>query len=105
MKVKWKVSESPSGPFRSFTQRAWPSAEVNGKAAFTISCADEYVPALVKKGTHAELLLHVAVYDSEGKFKWQKFVKRFSTLTELKKFAQRYVNSREEEYSRISSFA
>mgnify|MGYP001234643636 CR=1 FL=1 len=105
MKVKWKVSEAPSGPFRSLYDRSWPSAEVNGKPAFSISCKDSYIPALVKKGEYEELSLNVAVYDNEGKFVWRKFVKRFSTLVELKEFAQRYVNDHKEEYSRISSFA
>lgn len=88
-KVKWKVSEAPTGRYRSFERRMWPTGDIDGKAAFYIACEDSYVPANVKCGNHAELRLSVARYDEQKiGFTWFTFNKRFATLQEAKDFAQ-----------------
>lgn len=55
-KIKWKVGEKPTGMYRAFQSREWPTAcyVVGDRYAFSISCEDEYRPADVKSGKHAE---------------------------------------------------
>jgi len=57
MKLKWKVSEVPTGRYRSFHGRQWPSASYVGtdKPAVYLSCEDDYIPAQVRVGTHAPI--------------------------------------------------
>lgn len=50
MKLTWKVDPPPSGRWKSFTKRGWPTAEwPDGSIAALIYCADEYIPRLVKR--------------------------------------------------------
>lgn len=92
-KITWKVAEPPSGRFRSFHKRGWPSAGIgpNSQAAISIYCEDDYRPARVKTGEHAELKVTVAEwFTREGNtpsFHWRTMKQRFATLDEAKKFA------------------
>lgn len=104
MKIKWVVGVKPTGPFRSFSKRSWPSGFIgpNHNSAFFITCEDEYVPAKVKSGQHGELKVGVAIYGVDGRFVWRNFKKRFATLKEAKDYAQEHVNKNIEEYEEIS---
>lgn len=84
MKHKWKVSEAPTGRYRSFERRSWPSADYeNGKPAAFIQCVDEYQPGRVKTRSHAPLLLRIADY-SVTPFKWRLVTAQYNTISELK---------------------
>jgi len=103
MKLKWEVAPVPTGRYRSFEERGWPSASYrNGDedAAARIECADEYVPANAKSGKHLPLHLHVAHWvnpDERGEgaaFKWRKVIQIFETLPEAKAAAQSILDDR-----------
>jgi len=60
MKIKWKVQPAPTGRYRSFEKRGWPSAKLpDGTLIGYISCKDVYFPADSKSGKHAPLTVHV----------------------------------------------
>ena len=89
MKIKWKVSEKPSGNFASFELRQWPEAEFeNGSPAAEIRCLDEYVPELARIGKHLELKVIVACWgineDGIETFKWKTLKQPARTLKEAK---------------------
>lgn len=95
-KIKWKVSEPPSGKYRSFEPRGWPSAYFIDKEqnpAGYILCEDEYIPKNVKTGNHRTLALYVADYSKSnaetGRFVWRKAKKYFTTLQEAKEALDR----------------
>lgn len=83
IKLKWKVEPAPIGPYRSFEERAWPTAYYsNGEFAGYIHCVDEYRPAQVRTGEHAELEVWVNRYDNPGPN--VRLKARFKTLAEAK---------------------
>lgn len=85
MKIVWRVSPRPTGSFASFHRRGWPSASfgVDGDPAAHIMCEDDYRPAQVKAGTHAELSVRVADY-TVTPFVWRRLKARYKTLEEAK---------------------
>jgi len=95
--IKWKASEPPSGRFRSFSTRAWPSAEyANGDPAVSIYSTDEYRPADAKSGQHAPLTVMIADWGlspeekaKRGAFVWRKMKGEFKTLAEAKAAAEK----------------
>jgi hypothetical protein len=96
MKLKWKVSEIPTGPYRSFDTRSWPSAEdEEGNSIAMILSDSEYVPKNVKTGNHLPLSLCFADYSvdkvKEGAFKWKTLKRKFNTLKEVKKYMAEFV--------------
>ncbi len=85
IKLKWKVSSEPTGPYRSFQFRGWPTAEfeMNGAmwSAGFIMCEDDYRPARVKTGEHKELEVWFRDWrDNKNK----RLKARFKTLAEAK---------------------
>lgn len=93
-KLKWRVGEAPTGQYKSFFKRSWPSAELeDGRPAFSIICEDSYVPADVKTGKHAELKINVADWsEKEGTFVWKTLKQRAETLAEAKNLAQKFAD-------------
>lgn len=95
-KLKWKVDEAPTGPYRSFSKRGWPSAYYpSGDTAAMIACDQGYRPADAKSGNHPPLIVHIAGwFDREGQcqsFKWRKLKASFATLAEAKSAAERFI--------------
>ncbi|MFI5260776.1 MAG: hypothetical protein ACHQU0_03210 [Candidatus Paceibacteria bacterium] len=103
--LKWRVSSEPTGRYRSFGRRAWPSAEYpNGDAAAYVTSTDEYVPSQVREGKHAPLTVCVSQWWPEGSeerkkrggFSWRKLTKQFATLKEAQAAAQQVINEHPE---------
>lgn len=100
IKLFWKVSEPPTGRYRSFDVRCWPNAYYgkDGKIAAHITCDDEYRPKNVKSGEHKPLTIFVADWSIrrgllpeqaakvEG-FRWRKLSRQCLTLDEAKEAA------------------
>lgn len=88
MKIKWTVSPAPTGRYRSFFSRAWPSASFEcGSYAAVLSCVDEYVPSRVRSGDHAEIKITVALHGVKPPEEGLKTVvlkRRAKTLDEAK---------------------
>ena len=91
-KLIWKVDPPPTGPYRSFSKRGWPTAEYSDqKMAFSIRCDAEYVPSNLKTGNHPELTVLVADYRGNG-WAWRKLTQRCKTLAEAKELAQKFID-------------
>lgn len=90
MKIRWEVGAAPTGPYRSFQRRAWPSAYYEGdKPAAWITCVDDYYPPNAKAGTHNPLNLYVADYSvrsAGGNCPWTRkhVIGTFATLAAAK---------------------
>lgn len=98
MKLTWRVQEAPTGQFRSFHYRGWPSAEVNGKQAAIIRCADSYVPRNAKTGKHSPLKVAIADHRAlsnpgGGGFCYRTLSGEFATLPEAKAAAERFLTA------------
>jgi len=90
-KIKWEVAPAPSGQYRSFEERCWPSAEFvmpdgTTYAAVRLHCEQEYNPGKVKTGNHPPIKIYVAVH-SKTSFEWRALKKTFPTLDEAKEAA------------------
>lgn len=98
-KLKWRVAEAPTGPYRSFSHRSWPSADYpDGNIAGFITCDDSYVPAQAKAGTHPPLHVYVSSYATAeqreagaGTFTNRHMKATFATLPEAKAALERYL--------------
>lgn len=91
-KLKWTVGSEPTGRYRSFEHRAWPSADwPNGEGAAFIACEESYTPARARQGGHAPLTVYVAVYRADGiGFDNRRLKSRPATIAEAKQLVERY---------------
>ena len=97
-KVHWKISEAPTGRYKSFSKRGWPMGYAdkdNNKVLFHIRSEDGYHPRKVKTGEHKPLSLLVAVRnkgedkETKGSFTWRKVKSEFPTLKHAKEAAHK----------------
>lgn len=85
--IRWRVSEAPAGPYRSFHGRAWPCAHwVNNSQVICaqIECKDDYRPAAAREGSHSELAVRFADHSALPVWTWKRLKARFKTLDEAK---------------------
>lgn len=98
-KIKWKVQDAPTGPYRSFGHWGWPVGTVDGEHAFSIHCKDAYTPARARgEQPHAPLTLHVAdrrdaYKDGKGAWVLRKMKGEFASLLEAKLAAQLFLDA------------
>lgn len=99
MNIKWKVAEAPTGKYRSFERRGWPTAyydSVGGKPAAFLSCDDAYVPTCVRTGAHAPIKVIVLHHNHpEAKSSWKRFVmkERAATLSRAKEMVAEFLSA------------
>lgn len=102
MKIYWKVGDKPTGRYRSFDKRSWPTAwwgkpDTNdSRVAAFINSTDEYVPAWVREGKHAPLTITVCHYnhpESGSSSKRFRLKKQAATLDEAKQMVQAFYDS------------
>lgn len=98
-KLTWRVDPAPTGPYRSFSHRAWPSADYpNGKTAACIISADK-VPyeGFHRKETCLNLKVRIAkwIKTDEGTdtFVWVVSRRSFSTIAEAKEGVNKLLES------------
>lgn len=91
-KLIWRVDPKPTGSYRSFQRRNWPAAHWRGseQPAARILCEDDYHPTRARTGDHSELVIHVAVPTTDGKFEWRKLKRTAQGLNEAKALAAEY---------------
>lgn len=93
--IKWKVDPAPTGPWRSFKTRSWPSSEYpDGCPAGGIKCEDEYRPSDAKSGDHKPLKIFLIDYSKpDGNCPWKRMVfsKPAATLKEAKERLEEYI--------------
>jgi|SRR5208337_1163578 len=78
--VKWTVDAAPTGPYRSFQKRCWPTAKyTNDRVAAAIYCPDDYTPRDAREGKHAPLTVRVADWRVTP-WKWRQLKGTFTTL-------------------------
>jgi hypothetical protein len=95
MKLIWKVDPEPTGPFKSFQSRAWPSAELDGELVLQIFCPakDDYTPAKAR-GDRAHKPLRVKVTDRRqpmSTWQWRTIKGEFATLAEAKEAGKKFL--------------
>lgn len=102
MKIYWKVSEKPTGRYRSFDSRSWPIAWwgkpelARSQVAAVLLCEDEYVPRAVREGKHAPISITVVHYnhpDVPNGGKRFRLKKQAATLDEAKQMVQAFYDS------------
>ena len=82
---KWKVDPEPTGRYRSFKRRGWPTAYYSDdRIAASINCEEPYNTQRAKSGNHSPLILRIAVYNG-GSFVWRRVKGEFKTLEDAKK--------------------
>lgn len=94
-KIKWRLGEKPTGRYRSFFKRGWPSGEYSdGSPAASIDHVDGigYEPYIKESES---LVIRVANYHPNG-FDWVKLKARPSGLTAAKAVAQKFINEHHE---------
>lgn len=99
-KITWRVSEAPTGRYRSFHKRAWPMAYYNDcdKVAASIYCEESYHPSLVRCGIHGPLTVRIADYSgANGSFVWKTLpLAKYNTLVEAKAAAASFIDRHKE---------
>lgn len=96
--VKWKVSDIPTGRYRSFDERSWPTAEYSdGSNCAMLRCEDEYIPKNVKTGNHKPITVYMAKPNGNS-FNWVAMKRTCSTIKEAKSFVDMLVNIEDERY-------
>ena len=101
MKIKWTVSPAPTGPYRSFQTRSWPSATVNNQTAFCIHSVSgrQYHAQAAITPVASDLRVHVAVWrkqkdnpDQEARtFDWRVLKGSWDTLTEVQDYVKGFL--------------
>ncbi|AYP28278.1 hypothetical protein HWB92_gp020 [Serratia phage vB_SmaA_3M] len=92
-KLKWSVSQAPTGRFRSFEKRAFPYADyANGRPAAKIECDKSYVPDH-RTATDLQLTVYVAewfvrVDDNVLTFNWRRVHRPACSIAEAKEIAR-----------------
>ena len=85
MKITWKVDEAPTGRYRSFQKRSWPTATyADGKIAAQIY-ADQSYTGHESRRTDLELAVSIADY-SVTPWKWHRMAKRSPSIQHAKDF-------------------
>jgi len=92
IKYAWKVQSAPTGRYRSFERRGWPSAETpDGDTIAMLACKDEYTPYRVRTGDHAPIRLMIRVPKGNGQWGWGTFQHDFASMDEAKEFLKNYL--------------
>lgn len=97
--IRWEVAPAPTGPYRSFDVRGWPSAFYvsTGDPAVNLTANEAYTPQIAKIGRDGlEITVHVAFWRSGGQpgsrtFDWRRLNRRCKTLGEAKTIAERFI--------------
>ncbi len=87
-KLKWRVDAAPTGKYRSFAVRGWPTAEVAGVTVAALYAVDSYTEYSSRTKETAPLVVRVADRSKPGPFKWATLKARPTGLTGAKQAAE-----------------
>lgn len=91
VKIKWRISEKPTGPYRSFQKRHWPSAYYSNKIpCASLDCSTQYSATSVKIGCHSEITVRVADH-SQKPWQLRTLKARAKTLAEAKQMVADFI--------------
>jgi hypothetical protein len=102
MKIYWRVADKPTGRYRAFDKRSWPTAwwgkpeAADSCVAAFMNCADEYVPERVRQGVHAPITITVCHYnhpEAGNSSKRFRLKKQAATLDEAKQMVDAFYKS------------
>ncbi len=97
MKIKWRVYPKPTGPYRSFAKRGWPSAEFeDGSSAATLSAEEPYIPALSESSWLTIRVFHYAGQSKEKGLPTHRLTKQVFGLKAAKRHAEQFIRSHPE---------
>lgn len=107
IKLKWKNADAPTGRFRSFHKRGWPSATIKDSddlMVAMISCEDAFSAAAVKEKRHGELKVSIADWrrptdPDAGRWVWRTLKTRFADLVAAKAAAKHFIDSHPEYFT------
>lgn len=91
-KLKWRVDPKPTGQYRSFHRRGWPTADVGEHTVARVSADQEYIPSNVKRGIHGLITVHLLIRTPTTKPRWVRLKERAMSLTVAKELAQDWFN-------------
>lgn len=94
MKLKWKVDPPPTGQYKSFQKRGWPTGhDENDEAAAIMYHAESYTAQLAKDAGENAITVQVADWTNENNgrpdknkasFTWRTLKQRFSNVKDAK---------------------
>jgi transcription elongation factor Elf1 len=94
LKLKWKIDPPPTGRFRSFQTRGWPSAHyLDGNPAIHLFCDEEY-SGRTAKANGLEIRIQVADWSAPSNketgsgFTWRQMKQRGTSLTDARAKAE-----------------
>lgn len=96
-KLIWKASEAPTGRYRSFQRRSWPTATwgKDGPMAVALYSFDnsDYVPRLAEL---IEIEIRVADHRTDPEWHWRKLKARGKGLKDAKRIAAAFFEAHPE---------
>lgn len=95
MKIRWKVAEKPTGRYKSFQDRGWPTCEDDkGNPIAMIRHINKasYTPHLAEHNDKPDLQLMIAYRaDQETSFTWKGLTGRFRTVKQCKQALTEFI--------------
>ena len=93
--IKWEVAKTPTGRYRAFERRNWPSAFYKNEEKSPcgdIQCADDYNPTSAKSGEHAPLTVRICDYSAGSEsFTWITLKTKHAKLADAKLALETYI--------------
>lgn len=92
-KITWKVAPEPTGRYRSFEKRGWPTAYWPGDVPCAhISCESDYTPARARgEQVHAELHVWVAIaLPDSSNWDNRRLKQRATSLAQAKQLVEQF---------------
>lgn len=82
-KIIWKVGPKPTGKYRSFQTRGWPTAEIGNEIVAALYCDEPYTGFNSRR---TDLLITVRVTDRFGPdtWEWKQLKLRAKSVAEAK---------------------
>ena len=102
MKLKWTVGEKPTGPYKSFANRSWPTAEYpDGDFAGSIAAVngESYSPRIAET---TELEVRVALRETDRGWNAGRLKKRVVGVKAAKALLQDFIDRNVERCAPIS---